>query len=294
VALSLLTAGHAAHAQDMEPRAYSASPINTNFLLGTYARTTGAVAVDTSVPIADVRASINTGVLSYDRTFDLFGNTASAAMSIPYFSGEVSGQVVDASRQITRNGLGDIRFRFTDNFIGNPAMTPSEFAQRQPTTTVGGSLTIVAPTGDYNPQHLINISANRWAFKPELGVSQPIGNWFADGAAGIWLFTNNGSFLGSHTRSENPLWSLQAHGGYNFRPGLWLAVDATHFFGGDAIIDGVNKRNFESSTRYGATLTVPFGDGFSGKASWSSWLTARNSGSYDGLIFTIQYRWFDR
>ena len=33
-----------ARAQDMEPRAYSAVPIDTNFLIGTYQRTTGAVA----------------------------------------------------------------------------------------------------------------------------------------------------------------------------------------------------------------------------------------------------------
>jgi outer membrane putative beta-barrel porin/alpha-amylase len=90
------------------------------------------------------------------------------------------------------------------------------------------SLTAVAPTGDYNPQHLINISSHRWSFKP-IGISQPIGNWFTDAAAGVWLFTDNANFFGGHVRGEKPLWSIQAHGGYNFRPGLWLAVDTTHF-----------------------------------------------------------------
>ena len=43
-----------AGAQDMEPRAFSASPIDTNFLIGSYQRTTGDVALDADLPIRDV------------------------------------------------------------------------------------------------------------------------------------------------------------------------------------------------------------------------------------------------
>jgi len=278
----------------MEPRAYSASPIDGNFLLASYLRTTGAVSLDPSLPIANVRASINTGLVAYVRTFDLFGDTASAALAIPYFQADVSGDVFESSKQVSRSGLGDIRLRLTDNFIGNPAMTPAEFAQRRPTTTVGASVTVTAPTGDYNPQHLVNISSHRWAFRPEVGASQPLGNWFIDGAAGVWLFTDNGNFFGGHVRGEEPLWSIQAHGGYNFRPGLWLALDATHYFGGDTILDGVNKRDFQTGTRYGVTLSIPIANGFSAKLAYATWLTAHNSGGSETFLFTLQYRWFDR
>ncbi len=293
-ALSMPWIGGEACAQDMEPRAYSASPIDTNFLLASYLRTTGAVSLDPALPISNVKASINTALLGYDRTFGLFGQTASAAIVIPYFEAQVSGDVFDASQQVSRKGLGDIRFRITDNFIGNPALTPAAFAEREPTTTAGASLTVTAPTGDYNPQHLVNISSHRWSFKPEVGVSQPIGNWFADAAAGLWFFTDNPDFFGGHVRGEKPLWSFQAHGGYNFRPGLWLALDATHFFGGDTVLDGVSKGDFQSVTRYGVTLSVPLAEGFSSKIAWASWLTAHNNGTYDTFLFTLQYRWFDR
>jgi hypothetical protein len=47
-----------ARAQDMEPRSYSASPIDTNFLIGSYQRTTGDVALDADLPISDVKAAI--------------------------------------------------------------------------------------------------------------------------------------------------------------------------------------------------------------------------------------------
>jgi hypothetical protein len=65
-------------------------------------------------------------------------------------------------------------------------------------------------------------------------------------------------------------------------------------FGGDTILDGASKGDFESVTRYGATLSVPLAEGFSAKIAWSSWLTARNNGTYDTVLFTPQYRWFDR
>src|SRR5215471_750340 len=152
--LALLSGIGAARGQDMEPHAYSAVPINTNFLIANYTRTTGSASLDPSLPITDVKGSINTAALGYDRSFDLFGTTASAAFLVPYFGGQVSGRVFTQGEQVSRSGLGDLTLRFTDNFIGNPAMGPKEFAERKPTTTVGASLVVLAPTGDYNPQHL--------------------------------------------------------------------------------------------------------------------------------------------
>ena len=152
---------------------------------------------------------------------------------------------------------------------------------------------MVAPTGDYNSQHLVNISSHRWSFRPEFGGSVPIGNWFVDGAAGVSLYTNNDDFFGGKVRGERPLWSVQTHSGYNFRPGLWLAVDLTHYFGGQTILDGVDKHDFQSTTRYGVTLSVPVADGWSIKGAWSSWLVAHNGGGYQTTTLSLQYRWFD-
>jgi hypothetical protein len=206
---------------------------------------------------------------------------------------DVSGDVGEQSRKVSRRGLGDIALRFTTNFIGSPALTPPEFALREPSTTLGASFVVLAPTGDYNPLHLINISSNRWAFRPEIGVSQPIGNWFADGSVGVWTFTDNKNFFGGHRRGEEPIWSFQAHAGYNFRPGLWLAGDITYYVGGETSIDGLPKHDAQANSRYGLTLSVPVAEGFSVKLAWSNWLTTRNGGQFETLAFTLQYRWFD-
>ena len=282
-----------AHAQDMEPRAYSASPIDTNFLLGSYQRITGDVVFDADLPISNVKAAINTGILAYNRTFDLFGHTGSAAIVLPYFQGNLSGNVGGAGTQITREGFGDLAFRFTENLIGSPALTPTEFARREPTTTLGVSIAVVAPTGEYNSQQLINIGSNRWAFRPEIGGSQPIGKWFVEGSAGMWIFTDNTDFFGGHVRGQDPIGTFQAHVGYNFAPNFWLSADATYYMGGTTSLDGVAGNNFQSATRAGFTLSVPLGDGFSAKASFGGWLTAQNAPAFDRLGLTLQYRWFD-
>jgi hypothetical protein len=294
VAATLALAAAAAHAQDMEPRAYSASPVGTNFLLGGYAYSKGGVATDPSIPIENLRAKVNTAIAGYARTFDLAGRAASAAVLLPYAWGTFTGDVQDENREVTRSGIGDMRFRLTANLLGGPALTPEEFARREPTTTLGASLSVVAPTGAYNPEHLINIGTNRWAIKPEIGVSQPLGNWFADAAAGVWFYTDNTQFFGGNVRSQAPLWSFQAHGGYNFQPGLWLAADFTYYTGGESSINGTAKDDALASSRYGLTLSIPLADSLSMKLTWSNGLTSRGGADFETFGLILQYRWFDR
>ena len=85
-------------------------------------------------------------------------------------------------------------------------------------TILGTSLTVVAPTGQFVPDRLINLGTNRWAFKPEFAVSQPIGErWLLDVYAARWLFTANDSYYpGTLTRTQEPMGAFQAHLSYNF------------------------------------------------------------------------------
>jgi hypothetical protein len=293
VAVPLLFAAGRARAQDMEPRAYSASPIGTNFLAASFTNTEGSVSLDPSLPITGLQARINTYTLGYDRTFDLFGQSASAAILLPEMHGYLSGQVMGQDESLSRTGVGDVKFRVAVNLIGGPAMTLAEYSQRQPTTTLGTSLTVIAPTGQYDADRLINIGSNRWAIKPEIGLSQPLGKWFAEGYAGAWVYTDNNDYYNGHVRGQNPIYAFQFHGGYTFRPNLWLAADATHYIGGQTSINGAANDNWQDVTRYGVTLSVPLGSAFSAKFAWSSWLTSRNGGQYQTYGVTLQYLWFD-
>ncbi len=201
-----LTCPAAALAQELEPRAYSASPVGANFAVLGYSWSGGEVLLDASLPVSDVEARIDSLSAGYSRTFGLAGHAASIAAFVPWFWGTLSGDVGEERRTIERVGLGDVRLRFAVNLIGGPALSPAEFAKRQQQTTLGVSLFVVAPTGEYDDTKLINIGSNRWSFRPELGVSIPLGKWFLEGAAGVWLYTDNTDFYGGVRRAQDPLY----------------------------------------------------------------------------------------
>jgi hypothetical protein len=293
-AASLLCGVGTANAQDLEPRAYSASPIGTNFLAAGFTDTSGSVSLDPSLPVTGVKAAIETYSIGYDHTFDFLGRSASAAIVVPYVNGELKGQVYTENQRVTRSGQGDVRIRLEVNLLGGPALTPAEFRRRQQTTALGVSLIIIAPTGQYDPQRLINISSHRWALKPEIGLSQPLGNWFAEAYAGAWIFTDNDDYFQGHVFSQDPFYTFQVHGGYNFRPGLWLAADATYYTGGRTSTDGVPAHNYQVNSRYGLTLSVPLAAGFSVKLTWSKLLTGHIGANFQTVGATLQYRWFSQ
>jgi len=281
-------------AQEMEPRTYSAVPIGTNFIVADYARSSGDILFDPSLPVTDLQAKINTYAVGYSHSFGILGHVASIAASVPYANASLTGNVEGAPGQAYRSGMGDTRFRFAMNLLGGPALTPEEFAQRSPATILGASVSVIAPTGQYVPSRLINVGSNRWSFKPELGLSQPIGNWFVEGAAGVWLFTDNTDFFGGRQRSQNPLPVFQWHGGYNWRPGLWLAADVTYFVGGQTSVNGVQDHDVQRNVRYGVTLSFPLSAQWSGKLAWSRGLTTSIGGNFQTVSVALQYRWFNR
>ena len=281
-------------AQEMEPRSYSAVPIGTNFIVMDYSRSSGDILFDPSLPVTDLQAKINTYSLGLSHSFGVLGHVASIAIAVPYANANLTGNVEGAPGHAYRSGLGDMRFRLAVNLLGGPALTPEEFARRSPSTILGASVSVVAPTGQYVASRLINVGSNRWSFKPEVGLSQPIGNWFVEGAAGVWLFTDNTDFFGGRRRSQDPLPTFQWHGGYNWRPGLWLAADVTYFTGGQTSVNGVQDKDLQRNVRYGLTLSFPLSAQWSGKLAWSRGLTTSIGGNFQTISVALQYHWFNR
>src|SRR5512137_441351 len=92
-AILALACGMSLHAQEIEPRAFSPTPVGLHFLTATLSRSSGGVAVDPTLPIDNVDATINTANVGYQGTFALLGRTASAGATLPYAWGDVSGDV---------------------------------------------------------------------------------------------------------------------------------------------------------------------------------------------------------
>lgn len=281
-------------AQELEPRAYSPNPTGVHFVALNYGRSDGDVIFDPSLPVEDVKAKLTATSAGFGQTFSLGSHSANFAIVLPYVSGQLSGAVDKVQTRIERRGLGDARLRIGMNLLGAPAQSLEEFERHPPrSTTLGASLAVIAPTGQYDSSRLINISGNRWAFKPEIGVSQPVGRWFFDAYAGVWLFTNNNDFYGGSQRAQDPLMNLQVHVSYSFGRALWLAADATHQEGGSTHVGGIANADRQSNTRIGLTMSLPLYARQSIKLAWSKGAVVRIGGDFTTIALTWQYQWFD-
>lgn len=283
----------AAASQELDPRAYTPVPVDGNLLITALTYQKGDVLLDPSLPVSDVSAKIGIGVLGYARTFGFLGRYANVGIGVPYARASAEGNLFEEHTKITRSGLGDSRVRLAVNLLGAPALGLAEFAKRKPVTVLGASLTVSAPTGQYSSEKMVNLGANRWAFKPEIGVSHPVGRWLLDAYAGVWLFTANDDYFGGTKRTQDPLASFQAHVSYTVRPGLWLAADATFYSGGRSYIEDVAKQDFQSNSRIGLTASLPVAKGHSVKLSVATGASTRIGQDFDTVGLAYQYIWVD-
>ena len=246
-------------AQELEPLAYAHNPVGANFLLAGYSVSYGDILFDTSAPLSDVSARWNSATLAYGRTFSLFGRSANFAVAAPVVWGKATGKLEGEFGEAERFGLADPRIRLGINLIGGPAITLEEFFTTKPRTTLGATLVAVPPAGEYMNDKLINLGANRWSLKTELGLSHPRGPWRFEAAAGVWWFGDNDDFLEGNLRTQDPITAFQLHAIYSFRPQAWVSASATWYRGGTTTFNDTSQLNFQSNTRFGITGSYPLG-----------------------------------
>ena len=280
-----------AHAQDIEPRAYSNAPIGVNFLIAGYAYTEGAIPFDASLPVKNANLKTSSAVLAYARVLDLWGQSAKFDAIVPYTW--LSGSADQEGEPIERNvsGFADPRFRLSVNLYGAPALTLKEFKDYEQDLIVGASLQVSVPSGQYDPSKLVNIGTNRWSFKPEVGVSKAVGPWTLELQAAATFFTDNNDFFRGNTRAQAPLYSMQGHVIYAFRSGIWGSLDATYFTGGRTTLNGARNEDLQQNWRVGGTLAFPVDVHNSIKLYASRGVSARTDNNYDLLGIAWQYRW---
>ena len=294
VLLALILVAAGAAAQELTPRAYAPMPTGANVAMLAYGRSSGGVLFDPSLPVEDVHAVIHSSVVLYGHSFGLFGRSANAGFALPYAWGEMDGLLAGDYQRITRSGLADLRGQLTVNLLGGPALAPREFASHRPTTILGLSLAVAAPTGQYDPAKLINIGSNRWSFKPEMGFSRTQGRWYLELYGGVWIFGTNADYYGGAVREQDPLGTFQAHVSYTFKPRLWLAGDATFYTGGRTTVNGTVKADLQRNSRLGAALALPVGRRSALKVSWATGFTTRIGADFDTLGVAFQTVWYGR
>jgi len=289
VAASMIVAK--AKGQDAEPRLYSNTAVGLNFLIAGFLYSEGKLAFDPSLAAADARFQTQTAALAYVRSFDLFGQSAKFDVVVPYSMFSAHGIVADMPRERQMNGFGDPRFRLSVNLVGAPALPPKEFANYRQDLLVGVSLQVSAPLGQYDDNKLLNLGANRWSFRPELGISKAWGPWTVEIAPSLTLFTQNPDFFTGNSFAQAPLYLVRGGIIRNFESGVWVSLDGLYLKGGRTTLNGIPGNNEQENVRAGLTVSLPINRQNSVKLNASTGIYSRTGSDFSLVGLAWQYRW---
>lgn len=275
--------------QEMEPRAYANLPRGTNVVALVYGYSSGNVLTDPGKAIEGAKIRAHTVGMGYVRTFSLAKKLARIQITAPLSFINGSATINGRDTGAVRNGFGDARIRFGINLTGSPALAPREFVAYQQKAIFGVSIVTSVPTGLYYNDKLINLGSNRWAFKPEVGVSRRFQRAYAEAYAGVWFYTKNRAYLGNKIQQQKPVYSLQAHTSWMFKKGSWIGLNLNWFNGGQTLVDDVPTGNLEDNWRIGATWSIPLAPRHSLKFQFH--IGAFTSTGYDYNLVTAGYQY---
>jgi hypothetical protein len=287
----LLIGSNASMAQELEPRAYGNAPVGLNFLIAGFSDARGGVVLDPSIALDEANIRVQSGVLAYARSLGLGGRSAKFDVIAPY--AELSGRAQFEGRPVERDvaGIGDARLRFSYNLHGAPALSLRDISAYRQDLIIGMSVQLWVPLGQYDAARLVNIGSNRWAIKPEIGLSKALGRWTLEFAAAVALFEDNHRFLGQRTREQAPVYSVQSGIIYSFANGAWFALGGTYYTGGRTKVDDVSGNDLQNNSRLGLTLALPVNRRNSIRFHANTGVSIRSGSNFDAASISWQYRW---
>ena len=235
-------------AQDLEPRRWTQMPSGLNFAGIGIGHIEGDIFFDPVLLVDEATFDMEAVGLVYVRSFGLFGKSARADFSLPYRAGRWEGHVDQEFVHFRRRGLADPRVRISMLLYGGPELTPAEFVKTEKSTTVVGvAVAVTMPFGEYSSDRLINLGTNRWTIRPQLGVTHTKGKWTGELTGSAFLYGDNNEFWKETRLKNDPLWALQAHLIYTFKPGLWTSISTAYGTGGEAKVNNIAKNNLSGN-----------------------------------------------
>lgn len=281
-----------AHAQNLEPRAYLNTPVGMNFLIAGYTYSSGGLSTDPALPLTNAKLDIHTPFVAYAHAFDAWGKSAKfdAVVGGGCLDGTADSNGVPVSRDVC--GLLDPTMRVSVNFYGAPALEAKDFTAYRQDVIVGASLQVQAPLGQYDPARLVNLGSNRWALRPEIGISKVLGGrLLVEGTLGVTFYTTNEDYFGGTTREQDAVVATQLHLIYLMGGGRWLAFDANYYSGGRTTVNGVRQNDELGNSRLGLTYSHPWDRRNSMKLYVSEGISVRYGEDFSVVGLAWQYRW---
>ena len=168
-------------AQDTEPRRWTNMPIGIKAAGLGYGYTFGDVLFDPLLETEDVKVTAHTAVASYVHPFRLGKKFARLDVLIPISKARWEGLLQGEPASAEQIGLVDPRVRFSYHILGPPALKLEQLREylkeHKVYTTLGISLAISLPFGQYSDDKLLNLGLNQFVFRPQIGISHNWGLW---------------------------------------------------------------------------------------------------------------------
>lgn len=281
-------------AQELEPRSQAGAPVGVNILIFSYAYSDGNILLDPALPVEGAEAKINSLVMGYATTLNLFGRLAKFDVIVPFSHGTWRGLLDGEPASATRTGFGDPRVRLGINFTGVPALFGRDFIKFQEKFVAGASLQVRIPLGQYNGEKLVNLGTNRWVFKPNLGAAINLGRWVIEGAVSAWIFTTNRDFYINNVLTQKPIYTAQMHLAYRFKRGLWAALSLGRSWGGKTAVNDLSRNDNQKNSILGVTLALPLNRGHAVVLAFKSGITTRYGADFKTVALAYQYRWMKK
>lgn len=281
-----------ASAQFNDPHAYDDTPVGTNQLELVYTYVHANASVDTSLIIAGANFNLNQGIVDYTHYFGLLHRLmwVEAALPIAGLGGSISGTNIRGST----TGTGDSSYQAAMLLKGGPALSVAQFKDYKPTTTLGVSFAVTAPTGSYQSNKILNLGSNRWSFKPELALSYPFGpdqKWQFDAYANASFFTGNTSYRGRQILRQEPLPGLEGHISYALNDSVWASLDTRYSFRGVTLVNGVNQNNAQQNFILGSEMNVSLNPRNTLVFAFAKALVHQNGPALTGFSVKYDYVW---
>ena len=291
----LLVMGHIpnqAVAQFSDPRNYQNTPVGINQLELGYAYVHANASIDNSLVVAGAKLNLNQGMVDYTRYLGVLHRLAWVEADVPLagLDGSVSGSNIQGSV----SGAGDSSYGLAMLLKGGPALNVEQFEAYQPTTIVGVSLYVTAPTGTYRPNKILNLGSNRLSFKPEIALSHPIGHerkWEFDAYGNAYFYTDNTSYHGRQILRQESLPGVEGHMSYSFTDHLWASLDTRYSFRGSTFVNGVGQDNPQRNFILGSEINLSLNSKNSLTFEFAKAAVHQNGPALVGFSIRYDYTW---
>ncbi|HYM17369.1 MAG TPA: transporter [Micropepsaceae bacterium] len=283
-----------ARAQGDGARTYQLAPADTHLFtaFGIFDRSNQTT--EDGIVFRGQTFDLNQAILRYAHPISIDGSAANVFALLPI--GAVSGAIHEDGLVLqgrTSSGIGDITIGGWFGLIGLPSLSPKEYATYKPGFSLAFLPKITAPTGDYSSGRIVNLGANRWAFKLGFPIAYAFGETPLDPELttfeilpSVAFFTANYDPFDANKVQQAPLYTVEAHITRNLNRVFWISGDGFYTYGGATTVDGIDNRNPEVSLGLGGTLGVTVSGNFFLKFTYGQ-IVARNSNGLDGRAIRL-------